>query len=116
MGLPDVGKEVVLWAHGDANLYHCMVTGRACSALLLWANHQTLIDWGASLQTTVKVATYGSKFAAGRRATEQNKCCYLGVPIAGPSHNFGDNESVIINGEITWVAILLGSLFPQSFA
>ena len=42
------GKEVVLWAHVDANLYHCMVTGRACSALLLWAN-QTLIDWRASL-------------------------------------------------------------------
>ena len=66
-----LGKEVVLWAHVDANLYHCMVTGRACSALLLWAN-QTLIDWGASLQTTVEVATYGSEFAAGRRATEQN--------------------------------------------
>ena len=94
-----LGKEVVLRAHVDANLYHCMVTGRACSTLLLWAN-QTLIDWGASLQTTVEVATYGSKFAAGRRATEQNivlrnKCRYLGVPIVGPTRIFGDNESVV---------------------
>ena len=94
-----LGKEVVLWAHVDANLYHCMVTGRACSALLLWAN-QTLIDWGAYLQTTVEVATYGSEFAAGRRATEQNivlrnKCRYLGVPIIGPTRIFGDNESVV---------------------
>jgi hypothetical protein len=93
------GKRVVPAAFGDANLHHCMVTGRACTGTLQFLN-KTPFDWFSKLQSTVETATYGSEFVASRTCVDQviatrNDLRYLGVPIEGPTMMFGDNESVI---------------------
>jgi hypothetical protein len=48
---------------------------------------------------------YGAEFVAARIATNQifdlrTTLCYLGVPIEGKSHLFGDNSAVIISSSI----------------
>lgn len=99
-----LGKPVVHTAYIDANLYHCMVTGRAVTAVLDFVN-QTPIDWYTKKQATVETATYGSEFVATRTATDRavdirNTLRYLGVPVQGKSYFFGDNKSVVTSGTI----------------
>ena len=99
-----LGKPVVLSAHVDANLQSCLVTGRAATCVLHHING-TLFDWYAKRQDTVETATYGSEMVAGRIATDQiigNRLSlmYLGVPIVGPTHLFGDNRSVVTSSTI----------------
>ena len=60
----------------------------------------TPIDWFSKKQGTVKTATYGTKFVAGRTCVEQiiDLCLtlqYLGVRIMSRSYMFGDNKSVV---------------------
>ena len=94
-----LGKPVVLSTYVDANLMHDVVSGRAVTAVLHFIN-QTPIDWYSKKQPTVETATYGSEFMAARTATEQiidlrTTLRYLGVEILGPTHMFGDNETVV---------------------
>ena len=65
-----MGKEVILTAYVDANLYHDLTTGRAVTGVLHLVN-QTPIDWYTKRQATVETATYGSEFVAARIATDQ---------------------------------------------
>ena len=93
------GKYVRLTTNLDANLMHCLVTGRSLTGVLHFLN-QTPIEWFSKKQNTVETATYGSEFNAARTATEQSMgICYklrdFGAPIDGPTWMFGDNESVI---------------------
>jgi hypothetical protein len=93
------GKRVVLTSYVDANLLHCVVTGKAVTASLHMVN-QTVISWSSRKQETVETATYGSEFVAARKTIQQNiglrlTLRYLGVPIEGPTFLFGDNESVV---------------------
>jgi hypothetical protein len=83
----------------DANLYHDLISGRSVTGILHLLN-KTPIDWFSKLQSTVKMATFGSEYVAARTATEQiidlrNTVRYLGVPIRGTSMMFGDNETVV---------------------
>jgi hypothetical protein len=99
-----LGNSVVSTHYGDANLLFDMITGRAVTGILHFLN-ETLVDWYSKCQATVETATYGSEFVAARIATNQiinirTTLQYLGVPIDGPSHLFGDNASVIINSSI----------------
>jgi hypothetical protein len=53
----------------------------------------------------LKTATYSSEFVAARTAIEHiiaNRIAfrYLGVEVIGPTHLFGDNESVVTSGTI----------------
>jgi hypothetical protein len=94
-----LGKPVVHTCYFDANLYHCMMTGRSVTGVLDFLN-QTPIDWYSKKQATVETATYGSEFVAGRTAVERtmdmrSTLRYLGVPIKGKTIMFGDNESMI---------------------
>ena len=94
-----LGKFVVFTTYVDANLYHCMVTGRAVTGILHLIN-QTPFDWYSKKQSTVETATYGSEFVAARIATDhivENRMMlrYLGVPIRGKTYMFGDNKSVV---------------------
>ena len=94
-----LGKCVVHTCYFDANLYHCMMTGRAVTGILDFVN-QTPIDWYSKKQATVETATYGSEFVAGRTAVERTidlrlTLRYLGVPVKGRTIMFGDNESMI---------------------
>jgi hypothetical protein len=98
-----LGKPVVTTTYVDANLYHCMMTGKSVSGVLHLFN-KTPVDWYAKKQGTAETATYGSKFVAARTATEQiidNRLLlrYLGVPVR-ESFMFGDNESVVNSSNI----------------
>ena len=59
------GKEVVISAFWDANLYHDKITGRAITGIIIMLN-KTPIDWISKRQATVETATYGSELVAGR--------------------------------------------------
>lgn len=96
---PPRGKPVTLTHYVDANLYHDWNTGKSVTGVLHFIN-QTPIDWFTKKQATVETATYGSEFIAARTCIEQiidlrNSLRYLGVPINGPSHMFGDNKAVV---------------------
>ena len=99
-----LGKPVRITTFEDANLYHDLLTGRAVTGALHFLNG-TPVDWYSKRQDTVETATYGSEFIAARIATDQiidlrTTLRYLGVPLAGPAHMFGDNQSVITSSTI----------------
>ncbi len=99
-----LGKPVVTSHFVDANLHHCMLTGRSVTGALHLVN-QTPIDWFSKKQATVETATHGSEFLAARQCVEQIidlrttlRC--LGVPLHEKSHMFGDNKSVVDSSTI----------------
>ena len=57
----------------DANLNHCLATGRSVTGCLHFVNH-TPIDSYLKRQATVETATYGSEFVASKTGTEQILC------------------------------------------
>ena len=94
-----LGKFVTLSHYVDANLMHCLLTGRSVTGILHLLN-KTPMEWFAKKQSTVETATYGSEFIAARICVEQIiefrlVLRYLGVPIREHSYMFGDNESVV---------------------
>ena len=64
-----LGKWVTMTHYKDANLYHCMLTGKSVTGILHLVN-QTPIDWFSKKQNIVETATYGSEFVAGRICVE----------------------------------------------
>jgi len=98
------GNPVVLSAHVDANLMSDLITGWLATCVLHHING-TLFDWYAKRQDTVETATYGSEMVAACLATDQiianrHTLRYLGIPIIGPTHLFGDNQSVVTSTTI----------------
>lgn len=96
---PPLGKAVVTVSYIDANLMHCLRTGRSVTGILHFLN-STPIDWYSKKMSTVETATYGAEFIAARTCVEQlvdlrTTLRYLGVPIRERSYMFGDNESVV---------------------
>ena len=94
-----LGKHVVTVSYVDANLLHCLNTGRSVTGVLHFLNG-TLIDWYSKKMNTVETATYGAEFVSARTCIEQlvdlrNTLRYMGVPIREKSYIFGDNESVV---------------------
>ena len=53
----------------DANLNHCLATGKSLTGCLHFVN-KTPVDWYSKKQATVETATYGSEFVAAKTATE----------------------------------------------
>ena len=83
----------------DANLNHCLATGRSLTGCLHFMNHSP-IDSYSKRQATVETATYGSEFVASKTATEhiidlRHTLRYLGVPINQNLILFGDSRSVV---------------------
>jgi hypothetical protein len=98
-----LGKPVLTTTYVDANLYHCMLTGKSVSGILHLFN-KTPVDWYAKKQGSPETATYGSEHVAARTATEQvidNRLTlrHLGIPIR-ESIMFGDNESVVNSSNV----------------
>ena len=94
-----LGKAVVTTTTMDANLNHCLATGKSLSGCLHFVN-ETPVDWYSKKQASVETATYGSEFVATKTATEQimdtrQTLRYLGAPIGSKSLLFGDNRSVV---------------------
>ena len=103
--IPDpLGKPVTTTTTVDANLNHCLATGRSVTGCLHFVNH-TPIDSYSKRQATVETAPYGSEFVASKTATEQiidlrHTLRYLGVPIKTKSYLFGDNRSVLTSSTL----------------
>ena len=94
-----LGKVLVATTTMDANLNHCLVTGKSLTGCLHFVNI-TPVDWYSKKQATVETATYGSEFVAAKTATEQIMAArqtlrHLGAPIVSKSFLFGDNRSAI---------------------
>ena len=94
-----LGKPVVTVSYVDANLLHCMVTGKSVTGILHFLNG-TPIDWYSKKMNTVETATYGAEFVSARTCVEQLvdlriTLRYMGVPLREKSYIFGDNESVV---------------------
>ena len=88
----------------DANLNHCLATGKSLTGCLHFVN-KTPVDWYSKKQATVETATYGSEFVAAKTATEQimdirQTLRYLGSPITTKSFLFGDNRSVVTSATL----------------
>ena len=86
----------------DANLNHCLATGKSSTGCLHFVN-KTPVDWYSKKQTTVETVT--TKFVAVKTATEQimdirQTLRYLGAPIGSKSFLFGDNRSVITSATL----------------
>ena len=98
--IPDpLGEAVTTTTTMDANLNHCLATGKSLTGCLHFLN-KTPVDWYSKKQATVETATYGSEFVAAKTATEQimdirQTLRYLGAPIGAKSFLFGDNRSVV---------------------
>ena len=98
--MPDpLGEAVPTTTIMDANLNHCLATGKSLTGCLHFVN-KTPVDWNSKKQATVETATYGSEFVAAKTATEQimdisQTLRYLGAPIGAKSFLFGDNRSVV---------------------
>ena len=92
------GESVTTTTTMDANLNHCLATGKSLTGCLHFVN-KTPVDWYSKKQATVETATYGSEFVTAKTATEQimdirQTLKYLGTPSTTKSYLFGDNRSV----------------------
>jgi hypothetical protein len=99
-----LGKVVRITEFVDANLYFDLVTGRACTGLLIFLN-QTPIDWYCKKQSTVACATFCSEFVAAKMATEKAydlryTLRMMGIPVEYETYMFGDNLAVITQSTI----------------
>ena len=103
--MPDpLGEAVITTTTMDANLNHCLATGKSLTGCLHFVN-KTPVDWYSKRQATVETATYGSEFFAAKTATEQimdirQSLRYLGAPIGAKSVLFGDNRSVVTSSTL----------------
>ena len=97
-------EEVITTSTMDANLNHCLATGKSLTGCLHFVN-KTPVDWYSKKQATVETATYGSEFVAAKTATEhimdiRQTLRYLGAPIGAKSFLFGDNRSVVTSATL----------------
>ena len=107
--LPDdmadpLGKAVTTTTTMDANLNHCLATGKSLTGCLHFVK-KTPVDWYSKKQATVGTATYGLEFVVAKTATEQimdirQTLRYLGAPIGAKSFLFGDNRSVVTSATL----------------
>ena len=103
--MPDpLGKAVTTTTTMDANLNHCLATGKSLTGCLHFVN-KTPVDWYSKKQATVETATYGSEFVAAKTVTEQimdirQTLRYLGAPISTKSFLFRDNRSVVTSATL----------------
>ena len=82
----ELGNPVITTTWVDANLYqHDFMTGRSFTGIVHVLN-QTMINFFSKKQNMVETPRYGSKFVAGRTATEQIidlrlTLRYMGIPV-----------------------------------
>ena len=98
------GKYVLITHYVDANLMHCLLTGRSVTGIIIFLN-KTPVDWFSKKQPTVETATYSSEFVSTRICIERLidlrfNLRYLGVPVRNQDYMFGDNKSVVDSSTI----------------
>ena len=60
-----LGEAVITTTTMNANLHHCLATGKSLTGCLHFVN-KTPVDWYSKMQATVETATYGSEFVAAK--------------------------------------------------
>jgi hypothetical protein len=96
-----LGKPVELRCYVDADHAGDKLTCRSRTGILIYINNAPIV-WYTKKQSTVKTSSFGSEFVALKVSTEmlrglQYKLRMMGIPIAGPSYVYCDNNSVVIN-------------------
>ena len=99
-----LSKAVTTTTTMDANLNHCLATGKSLTGCHHFVN-KTHVDWCSKKQATVETATYGSEFVAAKTSTEQimdirQTMRYLGASVTTKSFLFGDNRSVVTSASL----------------
>ena len=61
-----LGEAVVTTASMDANLNHCLASGKSLTGCLHFVN-KTPVDWYSKIQAKVETTTYGSAFVAAKQ-------------------------------------------------
>jgi hypothetical protein len=95
------GKAVVTSCFVDSDHAGCKVTRRSHTGVILFVNKAPIL-WYSKRQNTVETSTFGSEFCAMKTAIDmieglRYKLRMLGIPLAGPTSVFCDNESVVKN-------------------
>ena len=90
-----LGEAIATTTTMDANLNHCIATGKSLTGCLHFVN-KTPVDWDSKKQATVETATYGSEQIMDTRQTLR----YLGAPITTKSFLFGDNRCVVTSATL----------------
>ncbi len=85
----------------DSNHAGDKTTQRLHTGFLIFLN-MSLIDWLSQKQPTIELSVFGTESAAMKVGMEalqgiRYKLRITGIPIAGPTHVYGDNMSVIYN-------------------
>ena len=101
---PPRGRAVSSHCFVDADHASNTVTRRSQTGILIFLNRAPIV-WYSEWQNTVETSTFGSEFIAMRTAVEHIEAlCYklrmFGIPIAGPTNVFCDNEAVFKNTTI----------------
>ena len=101
-----LGEAVITNTTMDANLNHCLATGKSLTGMPPFCQQKHLLIGILRSKATVETATYGSEFVAAKTATEQimdirQTLRYLGAPIGAKSFLFGDNRSVVTSANPT---------------
>jgi hypothetical protein len=98
---PPLGKPVEIRCYVDADYAGDKVTRRSRTSIIIFLNNAPIV-WYTKKQNTVETRSFGSEFVALKVTTEmlrglRYKLRMMGIPIAGPSYIYCDNNSVVIN-------------------
>jgi hypothetical protein len=93
------GKSVTMSCYVDADHAGCRATRRSHSGILIFLNRAPIL-WYSKRQNTVETSTFGSEYVAAKTAVEmieglRYKLRMMGIPVAGATNFFCDNESVV---------------------
>jgi Reverse transcriptase (RNA-dependent DNA polymerase) len=99
-----LGNYVDMSCFVDADHASDRATRRSHTGILIFVNKAPIV-WYSKRQTTVETSTFGSEFVAMKTAVEQiealrYKLRMFGIPIAGPTSVFCDNNAVVLNSTI----------------
>jgi Reverse transcriptase (RNA-dependent DNA polymerase) len=93
------GPEVSMTCFVDADHAGCKLTRRSHTGVVIFVNRAPIL-WFSKRQATVESSTFGSESVAMRQAIDmieglRYKLRMMGVPIAGSTQVFCDNDAVV---------------------
>jgi hypothetical protein len=96
---PPMGNPVEMFCFVDADHAGNLATCCSHTGIIIFLNKSPTV-WYSKRQNTIESSTFGSKFVALKTAVEiiiglRYKLRMFGVPLAGPTNVFCDNQSVV---------------------
>ena len=95
------GLGFTIVAKVDANHASDTVTRRSWTGILVYLSC-SLIHWWSKKQASIEFSSFGAEFIAMKQCCEylrglRYKLRMMGIPCDGPSHIYGDNQSLLAN-------------------